>query len=158
MNNLAMGYQAAGKLDLAQIEKGNEIITSIFTDLDIRAVKAGTEPLEAVLAQRLVKAAGQLEGEAVGDPLAVAGLQNRLGESLLSLGHPQDAIPLFIKARETLTAHLGADHPDTLNSMHDLALGYQDAGKLDLALPLDEETLMLTKAKLGADHPDTSPA
>jgi hypothetical protein len=34
-------------------------------------------------------------------------------------------------------------------------LGYQDAGKLDLALPLYEETLRLTKAKLGADHPQT---
>ena len=60
---------------LTQIEKGNEIITSIFTELDIRKVKEGTEPLEAVLAERLVKAAGQLEGEAVGDPLVVAGLQ-----------------------------------------------------------------------------------
>ena len=32
-----------------------------------------------MLAERLVKAAGQLEGEAVGDPLVVAGLQDRLG-------------------------------------------------------------------------------
>ncbi len=140
---------------LNQIEKGNEIITSIFTDLDIRKVKEGTEPLEAVLAQRLVKAAGQLEGEAVGDPLAVAGLQNRLGESLLSLGHPQCALPLFIKARETRRAKLGADHPDTLESMNNLAVGYVEAGKLDLALPLYEETLKLMKAKLGADHPHT---
>ena len=29
------------------------------------------------------------------------------------------------------------------------------AGKLDLALPLFEETLKLRKAKLGPDHPDT---
>jgi serine/threonine protein kinase len=140
---------------LTQIEKGNEIITSIFTDLDIHKVKEGTEPLEAVLAKRLVAAAGQLEGEAVGDPLAVAGLQDRLGQSLLSLGHAQDAIPLFVKARETRTAKLGADHPYTLTSMNNLAEGYQAAGKLDLALPLLEETLKLKKAKLGADHPDT---
>ena len=74
---------------LTQIQKGNEIITSIFTDLDIREAKKGTGPLEAVLAERLVKAAGQLEGEAVGDPLVVAGLQDRLGLSLLNLGHPK---------------------------------------------------------------------
>src|SRR5207245_7296732 len=80
---------------LAQIEKGNEIITSIFADLDIRKVKEGTEPLEAVLAQRLVKAADQLEEEAVGDPLVVASLQERLGLTLLSLGHPQEAIKQF---------------------------------------------------------------
>ena len=40
-------------------------------------------------------------------------------------------------------------------SMNNLAAAYQDAGKLDLALPLFEETLKLTKAKLGPDHPDT---
>ncbi len=140
---------------LVQIEKGNEIITSIFTDLDIRKVKEGTEPLEAVLAERLVKAAGQLEGEAVGDTLVVAGLQDRLGMSLLHLGHPQAAIGLFVKARATRSTQLGADHPHTLMSMANLAVSYQDAGKLDLALPLHEETLKLRKAKLGADHLNT---
>ena len=40
-------------------------------------------------------------------------------------------------------------------SMGNLAAGYQTAGKLNLALPLFEETLKLTKAKLGADHPQT---
>ena len=28
-------------------------------------------------------------------------------------------------------------------------------GKLDLAIPLDEETIKLRKAKLGPDHPGT---
>ncbi len=51
--------------------------------------------------------------------------------------------------------HLGPDHPDTLNCMSNLAGAYRDAGKLDLALPLFEETLKLWKAKLGPDHPDT---
>src|SRR5439155_3722 len=88
---------------LSQIEKGNELIASIFTDLDLREIKQGTEPLEAVLAQRLVKAAEQLEAESVGDPLAVAQLQDRLGRSLLHLGHPQPAIGLFEKARTTRT-------------------------------------------------------
>ena len=39
--------------------------------------------------------------------------------------------------------------------MNNLADGYGDAGKLDRALPLLEETLALRKAKLGPDHPDT---
>ncbi len=96
---------------LAQIEKDNEIITSIFTDLDIRKVKQGNEPLEAVLAARLVKAGSQLEGEAVGDPLVVAGLQERLGMSLMSLGHPQDAMPLFAKSGETAPLAIGRRPP-----------------------------------------------
>jgi tetratricopeptide (TPR) repeat protein len=140
---------------LAQVEKGNEVLVSIFADLDIRKVKEGTEPLEAVLAGRLVKAARQLEGEAVGDLLMVAGLQERLGLTLMNLGHPREAIPLFVKARRTRQAKQGPDHPDTLRSMNNLATGYQAAGQLDLALPLYEETLKLRKARLGADHLDT---
>jgi tetratricopeptide (TPR) repeat protein/tRNA A-37 threonylcarbamoyl transferase component Bud32 len=140
---------------LKQIEKGNEILTSIFADLNIRKVKTGTQPLEAVLAKRLVKAADELEGEAVGDPLVVARLQDRLGAALLSLGHPRQAIPLHDKARQTRMARLGPDNPDTLTSMNHLASAYQAAGKLDLALPLFEETLKLQKAKQGARHPHT---
>jgi eukaryotic-like serine/threonine-protein kinase len=140
---------------LAQIEKGNEIITSIFAELDIRKVKAGTQRLEVVLARRLVAAAEQLEEEAVGDPLVVAVLQQRLGQALLNLGHWQEAISLFVKARETQTPLLGADHPHTLLSLNNLAVGHRDAGKLNLALPLFEEVLKLRKARLGADHPDT---
>jgi tetratricopeptide (TPR) repeat protein len=39
--------------------------------------------------------------------------------------------------------------------MNNLAAAYLAAGKLDLALPLQEEALKLTKARLGPDHPDT---
>jgi tetratricopeptide (TPR) repeat protein len=38
--------------------------------------------------------------------------------------------------------------------MNNLADGYQHAGKLDLAVPLYEETLKRKKAKLPPDHPD----
>jgi serine/threonine protein kinase/tetratricopeptide (TPR) repeat protein len=151
----AVASEAEAQKRLAQIEKGNEILTSIFTDLDIRQVREGTEPIEAVLARRLVKAAGQLEAQAVGEPLMVADLQEHLGKTLLSLSHPRDAIPLFVKARETRTARLGADHPDTLSSMGHLAAAYLDDGKLDLALPLLKETVKLMKAKIGADHTNT---
>src|SRR5205823_988225 len=99
--------------------------------------------------------AEQLEGEAVGDPLVVATLLNRLGHALMSLAHPRDAIPLFAKALETRKARLGADRQETLWSMHDLAVAYREIGQLDLALTLHEETLKLRKAKLGADHRDT---
>ncbi|NJR20114.1 MAG: tetratricopeptide repeat protein, partial [Hyphomonadaceae bacterium] len=39
--------------------------------------------------------------------------------------------------------------------MGNLAIAYAKAGKLDLALPLFEETAKLLKPKLGPDHPKT---
>jgi eukaryotic-like serine/threonine-protein kinase len=141
---------------LAQIEKGNEIITSIFTDLDVRKItNAGAEPLEAVLAARLAKAAGELEEEAVGDALVVATLQNRLGKSLLSLGHAREAVPLMLKALATCKAQLGPDHSETLSAMNTLSMAYMDSGNVELAMPLLEETFKMRQAKLGEDDPDT---
>jgi tetratricopeptide (TPR) repeat protein len=140
---------------LAQLEKGNEILASIFTDLDPRAEEKYGRPLRAILGDRLVKAADQLAGEAVGDSLVVAGLQNRLGASLLSLGLAEPAAALLEKVRTARAAALGADHPDTLTAMNNLALAYKTAGRLDKALPLYEEALRRRQAALGPDHPET---
>ncbi len=84
----ATAANAQARKRLVQIEKGNEILAGIFADLDIKKVKEGDKPLEAVLAERLVKAAEQLEGESVGDPLVVAALQARLGGLSRPWGSP----------------------------------------------------------------------
>ncbi len=140
---------------LAQVERGNEILTSIFIDLNMNTVREGTEPLEAVLASRLVKAAKQLEGESVGDPLAVAHMQDRLGVALLSLGFPSEAIGPLSQALTTREERLGSEHADTLNLMRSLAVAYRDTDQLDLALPLFEEIVTVRKAMLGNEHHST---
>src|SRR5262249_48002740 len=135
----------------------NDIMMSIFTDLDIRKMKKGTRPIGAVLAQRLIKAGEQLEEESIGDPLVVAELQNRLAKTLISLGHSQEAIPLLLNARHTFEGKLGTDNLDTLQSMRFMAMAYRETGKLDLATKLYEETVRLQKANLGARPPNRSP-
>jgi tetratricopeptide (TPR) repeat protein len=50
---------------------------------------------------------------------------------------------------------LGADHPNTLTAMHNLAVFYLDAGRPQEALKMEEKVLQLRREKLGADHPDT---
>jgi serine/threonine protein kinase len=140
---------------LKQVEKGNEVLLSIFEDLNVRQIRQGAEPVEAILAKRLVKAAEELEGEAVGDPLVVARLQGRLGQTLVSLGYPGEAVPLFEKARATFSESLGADDLLTLLSMMELGDAYSFTGQPDKAIPLLEETLRLRRATQGEDHPDT---
>jgi serine/threonine protein kinase/tetratricopeptide (TPR) repeat protein len=140
---------------LTQIEKGNDIIAGIFTDLDTEDVTAGDRPVEAMLAERLVQAADQLEGEAVGEPFAVAALQQRLGRSLMSLGFADRALPILQKSRQTLLEISGRDHPATLSTAANLAQCYLATGKLDLALSLFKELLPIIKSQLGPDHPDT---
>jgi tetratricopeptide (TPR) repeat protein len=50
---------------------------------------------------------------------------------------------------------LGADHPDTLRSRNNLAMGYRAAGRTAKAIPLYERMLADCERVLGADHPDT---
>ena len=146
------------KKRLTQIEEGNAVLTAVFDDLNIGKVRGGTEPLEAVLAKRLVTAAGQLEGEAVGDPLVVAALQQKLGAALLSLGHPREAVPLFEKSRATLLAARGPGHPDILAGTNKLATAYLAAGQIDRALRLLEELLAVGKGTGGGISREVLPA
>ena len=57
-------------------------------------------------------------------------------------------------AAEGLERTLGPDHPDTLDALDNLALAYQDAGKLPEAIALLERVRDARIAKLGPDHPD----
>jgi serine/threonine protein kinase/lipopolysaccharide biosynthesis regulator YciM len=140
---------------LAQIEKANAILGSIFQDLNPRSAEKAGKPLSALLGERLDQATAQIEGEAIGDPLAVARMQLILGESQLSLGYAEKAIALFTRARATFRSQLGPDSPEALTAMSHLGESYREAGKLDRGLPLLEETLTLQKTRLGPKHHDT---
>jgi hypothetical protein len=140
---------------LQQLQKAEGILSSVFRDLDPRGEDQGCIPLRAQLAARLDKAAELLDKAAFGDDIAVARLRLTLGHGLLSLGSTQRALVLLSQARQTLTATLGPDHPETLTSVHELALAYRLAGKYDKALPLLEETLASLRARLGPEHPRT---
>jgi eukaryotic-like serine/threonine-protein kinase len=65
------------------------------------------------------------------------------------------ALPLFRETLKVREARLGREHPETLESMNNLAGAYRAAGKVDLALPLFEKTLKVAESKLGPDHPYT---
>ena len=69
------------------------------------------------------------------------------------LGMPQLALTLtdsVTRAGDTL----GPDHPSTLASRNNLADAYRDAGRLDEAIALYEQTLEDRSRLLGPDHPD----
>ena len=140
---------------LVQLEKGNEILGSIFRDFDPSTEESEGKSLRVLLGERLDQATKGLEGESVGDPLVTAKLQMTLGDSLLGLGYAEKATDLFAQASATFTAELGPKHPDTLTSITYLADAHTAAGKHELALPLLEEAFRLRSAELGPEHPDT---
>lgn len=140
---------------LAQIEKANEILGSIFEHLNPEEIAKSELPLQAILVEKLDKAVEQLEGESIGDPLVVAAMQKKFGLSLLGLGEPRKGIVLLEKALNTQREKLGFDNRATIMSMSDLATAYHGAGNVDQAVQLLEDSLKLCKATFGPDDSDT---
>jgi serine/threonine protein kinase/tetratricopeptide (TPR) repeat protein len=137
---------------LAQIEKGSEILGSIFKDLDPREEERQGKPLRTLLGERLQDAGKQLEAEAVGDPVTVARLQNTMAASLSALGYPKPAVDLLTKARATFMSHLGPNDLEALSSANNLAHAYEATGRADLAAPLLEQTVAACKTTPGLNH------
>jgi hypothetical protein len=52
-------------------------------------------------------------------------------------------------------ARRGPDNPDTLHALHNLAVSYVQARRLDEGISLFEEAVRRRKANLLPDHPDT---
>ena len=138
---------------LAQVETANEILGSIFKDLNPRNAQKEGKPLAALLGERLDQATAAIEGEAIGDPLAVARMQMTLGQSQLGLGYPEKGVGLYTKAHATFAARLGLDHASTIRSIVGIASCHYQAGRRDRALELLEPALARSRAKLGPDHP-----
>jgi tetratricopeptide (TPR) repeat protein len=56
---------------------------------------------------------------------------------------------------ERIERVLGAEHPDTLTSMNNLALTYRNQGRWKEAEELNVQVMEMRKRVLGTEHPDT---
>lgn len=88
------------------------------------------------LARQLKAAAAKLDCERARDPRASAHLLGRLAQTLVTLGHPQDAVPLFARAQATRRRLLPAGDGDTLLGALALGQAYRAADHCAEALPL----------------------
>jgi serine/threonine protein kinase len=141
--------------NLGYSRESNKILGSVFESLDPKASYETIADLRAALTKNLRKAVSDLDEAAVGDPRVVAELQHTLGVSLLALGEAELATAVLQKCRDTRTAVLEPDDPDTINAINNLAVGHQYAGRFDRALPLFEDALRRCERRYGADHTQT---
>jgi serine/threonine protein kinase len=140
---------------LAQIEKGVELFAGMLRGINPRSEKKEGKPLYDQLRERAENAADQLQADEVGDPLAMARLQTILGRTLQGLGSYTKGIEVLERARAIRERELGADHPETLITLTNLAVAYRDAGLTVKAIPLLEKVRDAQIKNLGADHRHT---
>ena len=73
-----------------------------------------------------------------------------------AMGEYAKAEPLFQEALRIRQKVLGPEHPDTAQSLNNLAELYQDMGEYAKAEPLYQEALRIRQKVLGPEHPDTA--
>jgi tetratricopeptide (TPR) repeat protein len=82
-------------------------------------------------------------------------LLDQIGRCQYSVGQYTAAGLSHRQAFEIRKSILGKEHPDTLSSMHELAVVLGDQGKYKEAEKIYRETLILKKKILGGEHPNT---
>ncbi len=127
----------------ASIEQALNLIG--FTDLT----------LELLDANLFAAAAETIEQDFTDLPLVQARLLQSMGNTMRELGLLEAGEPILQQALSLRETHLGDSHPDTLETVHSLALHIQLLGRLDDAEPLARRSLDQRRQVLGADHPHT---
>jgi tetratricopeptide (TPR) repeat protein len=163
MNNLANGYRAAGKLDLAlplleetlklmkaKLGADHPDTLASMASLAVGYHSVGKLDLALPLYEETLKLTKAKLG--ADHPHTLTSMNN-LATSYRAAGKLDLALPLLEETLKLRKAKLGADHPDTLTSMHNLAVGYGAAGKLDLALPhFQEAAAGMEKRRFQHEH------
>jgi len=147
---------ATAKGHSQRMARANDMLRSILVALsNSSAQEKGAPHYFEQLHQKLDKLLKTLDLSLIDDADTVGHLQLFLGNALYSAGNTKRAIEFLTGARASLEKSLGADHPDTLNAMNNLALAYHAGDQLDKALPLYQETLERMSKRLGTDDADT---
>jgi serine/threonine protein kinase/tetratricopeptide (TPR) repeat protein len=153
------GQALQGEAQARQSEADAKAVLEFFEKRVLSAARPkrqgqGLGP-EATIRDAVDMAEPGIAGAFQGKPLVEASIRRALGLTYWYAGAYPLAIEQHEKALALRKAHLALDHPDTLNSMTNLAQAYQSAGRLTDALELLQDTLKLRKARLGANDPET---
>ena len=100
----------------------------------------------------LDRAVDKIDSQEELSPQRKAALLDAIGETYVGLGLGREAVPLLEQVRAIRQEQLGERDPKTLDTMHDLARAYNQAGRLQEAVELLEETLKLKQEELGERH------
>jgi non-specific serine/threonine protein kinase/serine/threonine-protein kinase len=129
-------------------ERVSEFLASLFRVSDPDEARGNALTAREILD----KGAERLEKELAAEPEVQGQLYRTIGRVYRNLGLYPKAEPLLTKSVEIRRRVLGADHPDTLQSMDSLAVFYSQAGRYSEAEKLQTETVEGRRRVLGKEH------
>ena len=142
--------------DQKKLGEARTCATSVLSGIDVDRLDNGKQRRDEAhhLIEQLLAVTSQDYSQSLfSEPRVCSTLAETLHDAT-SLGMLQLALGLTDSVTQACEA-LGPDHPDTLASRNNLASTYRDAGRLDKAIPLYEQTLEDSIRVLGTDHPST---
>jgi hypothetical protein len=128
---------------LAQANLNNQAGPNTKPDPDLTVRKA------------MDRAAANVAGKFERQPLVEAAIRQTIGNAYLDMGLYPQALEQLERAVEIRRRALGDDHPDTLQSMNNLAVLYLQQGDALRAEPLFARILEVRRRLLGEENPDT---
>ena len=140
---------------LAHLESGTDVLAGIFSDLDLTLQIKSEQPVESALAQKLIAAIDNLNEMEVEDSLVIARLQQQLGNSLVSLGYPKEAIPVLQDSFLAWENQLGWHNSKTLDSAVSLGLALDNAGESQKARKILDQAIGHLKSTAGVNDRST---
>ncbi|OLL15356.1 tetratricopeptide repeat protein [Actinomyces oris] len=142
--------------DQKKLGEARTCATSVLSGIDVNRLENGEQrryETQRLIEQLLSVASQDYSHSLFSEPQVSSKLAETL-EYATGLGMSQIALTLTDSVTQACDA-LGPDHPDTLASRNNLAGTYRDAGRLDKAIALYEQTLEDSVRVLGTDHPGT---
>jgi eukaryotic-like serine/threonine-protein kinase len=103
----------------------------------------------------LDRAAERIEGKFGKQPEVEAAIRDTIGQTYTDLGLHAEAGKQLERALDLRRRVLGAEHPDTLTTMSNLAAVYDLEGKFAETEALFSQILEIRRRVLGPEHPDT---
>ena len=142
--------------DQKKLGEARTYAMSVLSGIDVDRLENGEQRRDEThrLIEQLLAVTSQDYSQSLfSEPQVSSKLADALHDAT-SLGMSQLALGLSDSVTRACEA-LGPDHPDTLASRNNLAGTYRDAGRLDKAIALYEQTLEDSIRVLGPDHPST---
>lgn len=116
----------------------------------------GGQGREITVYEALSSAVKNIEGSFDNQPEIAAAVKNTIGYTYMELGRYEEAEPLLKSALEVRKTRLGEKHPETLDSMFNLAALYiRHKNRYLEAQLLLKNTLEMRQRVLGEEHPET---
>jgi len=134
---------------LDQLEKINNVIASVFGDLDPALEDLGGAPLRTQLINRMDEVSELIEGDATGAPLMVGRLELSLGVAQNNLGNQEKSLELLKRALHKHEANLGSENLESIHVLTELAQAENSLGKFPEAVEKLERAHKLLLDQLG---------